>query len=114
MIEQRKFRRVRFDARCILLSGDSAYEGRVVNISPGGAMISFNDSAIIPQGEKCLCRIFAQGNDTPAEIEVNVVYSVFACISVEFLAFDENSHPQLFDQIEELNRNPARYRVAYP
>lgn len=114
MIEKRKFPRVRFEARCILLYGDCAYEGKVVNISLGGAMISLNDSAIIPQDEKCLFKVFAGNDDTSDDIEASVVYSAFSCFGIRFLAFDVNSHPQLYAHIELLSQNPGKYRVAYP
>lgn len=104
MIEQRKFSRFRFEARCILLSGDCAHEGKVVNISLGGAMVSLNDSAIILPEEKCLFKIFAGSKETPDEIEVSVAYSAFSCIGVRFLAFDKNSHSKLYSQIELLSQ----------
>jgi hypothetical protein len=94
--------------------GNYAHEGKVVNISQGGAMISLNAGAIIPQEEKCLFRIFAGNDETPDDIEAIVAYSAFSCIGVRFLAFDENSHPQLYAQIGLLGRNPDKYRVAYP
>jgi len=111
--KERKSPRVRFEARCILLYGDCAYEGKVVNISLGGAMISLNDSAIIPQEEECLFKILA-GSNANDEIEASIVYSAFSCITLRFLTFDGNSHPQLYAQIESLSRNPEKYRVAYP
>ena len=114
MNKKRKFPRIRFEARCILLYGDCAHEGKVVNISLGGAMISLNDSAIMPQEEICLFKIFAGSNETPDEIEAGVVYSASSCIGVRFLTFDENSHPQLYSHIELLSGNPEKYRVAYP
>jgi PilZ domain len=114
MTKKRKFPRIRFDARCIVLYEDYAHEGKMVNISLCGAMISLNDSAIIPLEEKCLLKIFAGSNETPYEIEASVVYPAFSCIGVRFLAFDEYSHPQLHSQIELLSRNPEKYRVAYP
>jgi hypothetical protein len=112
--KKRTFPRVRFEARCILLYGDCAHEGKVVNISLGGAMICLNDSAIIPQEEKCLFKIFAGSNAAHDEIEASLVYSAFSCIALRFLAFDRDSHPQLYSQIELLSLNPERYRVAYP
>ena len=114
MIEKRKLPRVRFEARCILLYGDCAHEGKVVNISLVGAMISLNESAVFPQAEKCLFKIFAGSNETPEEIEASVAYSATSCIGIRFLAFDVNSHPQLYSHIELLSQNPEKYRVAYP
>jgi hypothetical protein len=111
---RRKFPRVRFEARCILLYGACAHEGNVVNISLGGAMISLNDSAVIPQEEECLFKIFAGSNETFDEIGASVAYSTSSCIGVRFLAFDGNSHPHLYSHIEMLSRNPEKYRVAYP
>jgi PilZ domain-containing protein len=114
MIEQRKFPRIRFDARCVLHHGDCAYEGKVVNISLGGAMLSLDEGAMIPQEEQCLLRMFTGKEDAPAEIEVSIVYSAFSCIGCRFLAFDEKTHPALYAQIEELSSNPEKYRVAFP
>jgi hypothetical protein len=112
--KERKYPRVRLEARCILLYGDCAHEGNVVNISLGGAMISLNDSAIIPQEEECLFKIFAGSNETSDEIAAGVVYSTSSCIGVRFLTFDRDSHPHLYAHIEMLSRNPEKYRVAYP
>jgi hypothetical protein len=112
--KERKSPRVRFEARCILLYGDCAHEGKVVNISLGGAMVSLSDSAVIPQEEECLFKIFAGSNAMFDEIEASVVYSAFSCIALRFLTFDGNSHPHLYAQIELLSQNPEKYRVAYP
>jgi len=114
MIEQRKFPRIRFDARCVLLCADCAYEGRVVNISLGGAMLSLNEGAIILPEEKCLLRLFTGSDDAIAEIEVSIVYAAYSCIGCCFLAFDEKTHPLLYAKIEELSRDPEKYRVTYP
>lgn len=113
MIEQRKFPRIRFDAQCALLHEGCSHEGNVVNISLGGAMLSLDDAAIIPQGDKCRCIIFSE-NGQRDEIEATVVYSTFSCIGIMFLNFNRNTHPLLFETIERLSSNPDKYRVSYP
>jgi len=114
MIEHRKFPRIRFEAKCILIYEGGGHKGNVINISLGGAMISLFESAMIAQGETCIFRIFTEGRKTPDEIEIRVTYSTFTCIGLEFLAFNENTHPELYARIELLSRNPEKYRVAYP
>jgi PilZ domain-containing protein len=114
MIEKRKHPRIRFDARCILSHDGSTYEGRVVNISLGGAMISIDDGAFIPQEDTCLFQIFVEGCGDPDEIRARVVYSAFSCIGIMFLAFGRDTHPKLYEKIELLSSNPEKYRVAYP
>jgi hypothetical protein len=114
MIEQRKHPRIRFDARCTLFHDGCTYEGSVVNISLGGAMLSFVDSPFIPQGDTCRLLILAEGCGKPGEIEARVVYSAFSCIGIMFLTFSLNSHPELYETIERLSSNPEKYRVAYP
>lgn len=114
MIEQRKHPRIRFDARCTLQHDDCSHGGNVVNISLGGAMLSLDDGAIIPQGETCRLLIFSEGGGAPDEVEASVVYSAFSCIGIMFLTFTADSHPLLYETIERLSRNPEAYRVAYP
>lgn len=114
MIEQRKHPRIRFDARCTLSHDGCTYGGSVVNISLGGAMLSLDDGAVIPQGETCRVLIFSEKGGEPDTIEVRVVYSAFSCIGLMFLTFGADSHPQLYGKIERLSSNPEKYRVAYP
>lgn len=113
MIEQRKFPRIRFDARCTLLHGDCSHGGNVVNISLGGAMLSLDDGAIIPQGDKCRCIIVVENGQTD-DIEATAVYSAFSCIGIMFLNFSRDTHPLLYETIERLSSNPEKYRVSYP
>ena len=114
MIEQRKYPRIRFDARCTLFHDGSTYGGSVVNISLGGAMLSVDDSAFIPQGDTCRLLILAEGCGEPGGIEARVVYSAFSCIGIMFLTFGRDTHPELYEKIERLSGNPEKYRVAYP
>ena len=114
MIEQRKHPRIRFDARCTLFHGGCTYLGSVVNISLGGAMLSIDDSAFIPQEDTCWILILAEGCGDPGEIEARVVYSTLTCIYIKFLTFGRNSHQELYKKIEQLSSNPEKYRVAYP
>lgn len=114
MIEKRKHPRIRFDARCTLSHDGCAYGGGVVNISLGGAMLSLDDGAVIPQGETCRVLIFPEEGGEPDAITARVVYAAFSCIGIMFLDFDRDSHPGLYGKIELLSSNPEKYRVAYP
>lgn len=114
MIEKRKFPRLRFAADCVLFIDGQTYEGKVINVSLGGAMVSLNYSAVISQDEQCLLKIMPGNNEPPDEIKATVVYASYSCIGVSFLEFDKNSHPRLYAQLEELGLNPEKYRVSYP
>lgn len=114
MIEKRRHPRIRFDARCTLSHEGCTYGGNVVNISLGGAMISIDEGAVIPQGDTCRLLIFAEGCGEPGEIEARAVYSAFSCVGLMFLTFGPDSHPELYERIEQLSSDPEKYRVAYP
>jgi hypothetical protein len=113
MPERRRFVRVRYEARCILTHDNSTYEGLMVNISLGGAMISFSESVMIPQGEMCALEIYADSGGLPALIEVETVYTSLSCIGVRFVNFDEQSHPQFYKLVGKLSRDPGKYKVSF-
>jgi c-di-GMP-binding flagellar brake protein YcgR len=114
MIEKRKHPRIRFDAPCLLEYDGQSHDGRLVNISLGGAMVSLRESAMIPQDETCLIRIFSGEPGEADDIGAVVAYSAFSCIGLRFLDFSPVAHPHLYARVEELSRDPERYRVAYP
>lgn len=111
MYGSRKHPRFKFEARCVLLYEGSAYEGRILNVSLGGAMFGLDESVMIPQDEICRLQLFTGENETPDEIDVSVVYSTFFCLGVKFLVFDGTSHPQLYAQLELLSQ---RYEKDHP
>jgi len=113
MIEKRAFPRFRFEARCVLKHDNRSYDGQMVNISLDGAMISFNESTMVPQDEKCSLVIFMDSVDIPEQIEVVAVYSSLSFIGVKFIGFDEITYPQLYGQIEILSKKPEKYKVMF-
>lgn len=114
MIEKRAFSRFRFEARCILKHDNRSYDGQMVNISLGGAMISFNESTMVPQDEKCSLVIFMDSLHIHEQIEVVAVYSSLSFLGVMFIGFDEITCPQLFGQIEILCKKHEKYKVSFP
>ena len=96
MINTRRYPRIRFAARCVLHHTGCSYEGKVVNISLGGAMIGFDESVMVPQEEKSSLVIFVDGLEQPQHLDVEVIYSTFFCMGVKFIAFDEGTCPWLY------------------
>ncbi len=114
MIGKRAFPRFRFEARCVLKHDGRSYDGQMVNISLGGAMISYNECAMVPQDEKCSLVIFMDSDDIPEQIEVVAVYSSLSFIGVKFIGFDEITCPQVYGKIEILSNKLAKYKVSFP
>jgi hypothetical protein len=88
MHEKRRFKRVRFEARCSLAHNSDSYIGQVVNISMNGALLSFNDGLVIPREENCNLAIYLEGQENPLKMEVEVVHSNFTMLGIKFTEID--------------------------
>ena len=89
MNEKRRFRRVRYSAKCSLTHNNITYLGQLENISSNGALISFNDGIIIPKDDRCNLSIYIEEQAAPLRMEIEVIHSNFTMLGVRF-AIDEN------------------------
>lgn len=110
MIEKRRYHRIRFKTRCLLKHDGLTYQGQVENISLGGALISFSEGIIVPQGEKCTVLIYLDGEEAPFRFLVETVHSGFSMIGVNFCTYDAQAKVRLYALMERVTTEPDKLR----
>lgn len=108
MIEKRRFHRVRYTAKCLLVHGEMAYGGQVENISLNGALLSFSGGIVIPQGEKCSLEVDVDEGEGPLSLLVEVVHASFMMAGIRFVSFDADTKVCLYMLMERISPEPAR------
>jgi len=103
MNEKREFHRVRFRAKSELTHNELTYQGQLENISLNGALISFDDGIVVPEGEKCILTIHLDDEETPLRVAVDVKHSNFTMIGIRFNACDEIARKRLCKLMERLS-----------
>ncbi|MBI5656893.1 MAG: PilZ domain-containing protein [Geobacter sp.] len=110
MIEKRRFHRVLFRTKCLVRHDEIPYDGCVENISLKGAMISFDEAVMVPQGDCCSLEISLAGEKAPILISAEIIYSTMFRIGVEFGTFEAGHHFRLCGLMERLTGEPAKLR----
>lgn len=110
MIEQRRFHRVRFMAKSELNHNDIIYKGQLENLSLNGALVSFNDGIIVPQGEECTLTVCLEGELIPLRFEVEVIHSSFTMVGMKFVSSGADTKERLYKLMEKLTTEPDKLR----
>jgi PilZ domain-containing protein len=110
VFEKRRFQRLQFKARGLLDYQGQLTEAQVETLSLNGALVSFVDSVIIPEGERCALAIFPAGDQVPLRFSAEVVYSTMYRVGLHFLAYQEDASRRLFRLMSGLSPAPERLR----
>jgi len=73
--ERRQFSRVNFQSKVFVLHQGQPLETELLDISLKGALIRFNNTAPLRQGEKCPFELRLDQSDIVLKIDTRVVYS---------------------------------------
>ena len=107
-MEKRRFRRVPFKAQCVFGYYGISEAGQVETISLNGAMISFHDSLMVPEGETCSLSVTLPEETTTLQFQVVVVYSTLYRIHVQFVSCDEPTRHRMIRLMETLSPEPEK------
>lgn len=108
MIEKRRFHRVRFTAKSVLKHHDLAYQGQLENISLNGALVSFSNGIIVPQGDKCILTVWLKGEEIPLRFFVEVIHSSFTMVGVRLFSVDADTRVRLHNLMERITPEPEK------
>ena len=106
MVDKRKFHRVNFNARSVLLYHGAATEGQVETLSLSGVMISFDESVMVPECEICTVEIYLHDGAAPLRFMVEVVYSTLFRVGVQFLSYIDDADERLYQLMVEISPEP--------
>jgi c-di-GMP-binding flagellar brake protein YcgR len=110
MIENRRFHRVRCTANSALAHDGMTYRGQLENISLSGALVSFGEGIIIPQGGECILTVYLEGEDIPLRFMVEVMHSSFTMAGIKFVSFDTDMKMRLYKLMESVTSEPGKLR----
>ena len=110
MIEKRRFQRVQFQTPCRLLVHDTEERGQLETLSLNGAMVSFKESVMVPEGESCDLQVFLDGRETPLCFRVTVVYSTLFRLHVRFDNAETETNRRLYRLLRSLVSDPETLR----
>ena len=107
MSENRRYNRVRFPAKGTITINGHSHEGRVVNMSTAGAMISFSTDIHALRGN-CSLAVYPNGDDQPLHFSIEIVHSCFSTLGVRFISMDAAARDRLRML---LNIRPAERKI---
>ncbi len=110
MIEKRRFHRVRFMAKSELNHNGIVYKGQLENLSLNGALVSFNDGIIVPQGEECTLTVYLEGEHSNLRFEVEVIHSSFTMVGMKFVPSDADTKARLYKLMGKVTAEPDKLR----
>ncbi len=110
MIEKRRFHRVRFTANSVLAHDGITYRGQLENISLSGALVSFSDGIIVPQGDECILTVYLEDEGTPLRFMVEVMHSSYTMAGIKFVSFDADTKVRLYKLMERMTTEPGKLR----
>jgi hypothetical protein len=78
----------------------------VENISLSGALLSFSDLFIVPEGEECSLAVYLDGDNAPLRLVAQITYSYFTMVGIKFVSFEDDAHVRLHTLIEKVTAEP--------
>ncbi len=109
IVEKRRFRRVRFMARCQLRHKQQTFAGQLENISSSGVLVSLQGSsqAAIRPGEKCSLAITATEGELPLQFIAEVIHASFSLVGMKFIAMDAVGRESLQTLLRKASAEPV-------
>jgi hypothetical protein len=108
--EKRRFQRIPYKARSLFDYLGQVTEAQVETISLNGAMVSFDDSVMVPEGESCVLAIFPEGEELPIRLSAEVVFSTMYRVGLHFIAYQDDAPRRLCKLMKELTLSPEKLR----
>ena len=113
MVEKRRYHRVQFSAPVVFAHLDMVYGGRLENLSLNGALVSFDDGIVVPQGDAGILVIGSDGADDQIRIGIEVVHSHFTMIGMRFVSMDREAQSRLYSLLERVSSEPERLKEEF-
>ncbi|HTG82471.1 MAG TPA: PilZ domain-containing protein [Geobacteraceae bacterium] len=102
MVEKRRLQRVRYVSKSVLFCNDARHEGRLENLSPSGALASFEGTILARPGNTGVLDLHVDGHNGPLRFEVEVAHSGFSMVGMKFIGMDPGMKERLQELVERL------------
>ena len=106
MLNKRRFHRISLSVKAAVHHRDNCYEGILGAISLGGAAMTFNGSAMIPQGDECIISIVPDETQPPLQLDAIITNSSVYRIGVAFINMDLDKTNILYGLLKKLTDDP--------
>jgi len=106
LFNKRRFHRIYVSVKAAVHYGDNCHEGIVGAISLGGAAITFNGSAMIPQGDECIVSVVLDETQPPLQLNAIITNSSVYRIGVAFINMDQDKINILYGLLKKLTDDP--------
>jgi len=106
VLNKRRFHRIYLSVKAAVHHRGNCYEGILGAISLGGAAITFNGSAMIPQGDECIISIVPDETQPPLQLDAIITNSSVYRIGVAFTNMDQDKINILHGLLKKLTDDP--------
>jgi hypothetical protein len=113
MIEKRSFHRVPFSTKTVLSHNDASHQGQLENISMRGALVRLDHGVYLPQGSKYNVKVYIDGEDTPLQLNAEVVCFTFAMAGIKFASYKADTEARLTKLMDELSADTDLVRAEH-
>ena len=106
MLNNRRFHRIYLSVKAAVHHSGNCHEGILGAISLGGAAITFNGSAMIPQGDECIISVIFDETQPPLQLDAIITNSSIYRIGVAFINMDQDKINMLYGLLKKLTDDP--------
>ena len=111
MLEKRQFQRLQHSSKTILSHHDAIYQGQLENISMNGALVRLEHGTFLPQCNGYDLKVFIDGENTPFQLNAEVVCVTFAMAGIKFTSYKADTKTRLERLLEKLSLEPDTART---
>jgi len=113
MIEKRNYRRIRLATKSVLSCNEVVLSGQLENISMNGALIRLEHGSFLPQGSQYDLTVYISDDNSPLQLNVEVVCFSFAMAGVKFISYKSDTESRLAKLMESLSTDSEMSRVEH-
>jgi len=106
LFNNRRFHRIYLSVKATVRHRDNCHEGLLGAISLGGAAITFNGSAMIPQGDECIVSFVLDQTQPTLQLNAIITNSSVYRIGVAFIEMDQDKINILHGLLKKLTDVP--------
>lgn len=108
MLDKRRFHRINLSVQASVHYHGICHGGILGAISLGGAAITFNGSAMLPQGDECIVSVVLDEIGPPLQLNAVITNSSIYRIGVAFTNMDQDTINTLYGLLKKLTDEPER------
>lgn len=111
-MDLRRFHRITYTPSAVFSCNNLSYEGRLVNISLQGAMVSANEGLMASPGDRCTIAFTPEASPDQLLIYGEVVHAFYSMAGIKFLLSAEEGM-QIYRLLEGMTPEPERLKQEW-